>query len=158
MKKILLGLTAATALLGGTACSSNDDIVKDTEKPVISEAGIVANPIDCQEYNRGESIPFQYLFTDNEELGNYNIEIHHNFDQHTHGTQGPTCKLDEKKQPVKPWIYTASFAIPSQSKTYKGRQDIQIPKDIDPGDYHFVIRVTDKAGNQQLKAMAIKLK
>ena len=34
----------------------------------------------------------------------------------------------------------------------------EIPTDIDPGDYHFVIRVTDQTGNQQLRAMAIKIK
>lgn len=43
-------------------------------------------------------------------------------------------------------------------KAYDASQDIQIPKDIDPGDYHFMIRLTDQKGNQQLRAMAIKIK
>ena len=143
MKKYLLGLTAA-ALLGMTACTSDKD--KDTELPTITDAGIIANPVDCQVYNRGEIIPFHYRFTDNEELGNYNLEIHNNFDHHTHGTQGKSCDPDtEKRNADKAFKYNKDFAI-------------QIPANVDPGDYHFVIRVTDRTGNQQLRAMAIKIK
>ena len=97
MRKILFSLTAIAALLTMVACTSNDDIVKDNELPVITDAGITANPVDCQVYSRGETIPFRYRFTDNEELGNYNIEIHNNFDHHTHGTQKDNCKLDPKR-------------------------------------------------------------
>lgn len=72
MKKILFSLTAVAALFGMVACSSNDDVVKDTQLPTITDQGITANPVDCQVYNRGDVIPFRYRFTDNEELGNYN--------------------------------------------------------------------------------------
>ena len=44
------------------------------------------------------------------------------------------------------------------SKAYDTNQEIQIPATVEPGDYHFVIRVTDQTGNQQLRAMAIKIK
>ena len=40
---------------------------------------------------------------------------------------------------------------------YTARHDIAIPADIDPGDYHFMVRLTDRAGWQQLHAMAIKI-
>ena len=66
--------------------------------------------------------------------------------------------MDPKKTPVKPFHYDESFKIPSGSKSFDAKQDIKIPTDIDPGDYHFVIRVTDQTGNQQLRAMAIKIK
>lgn len=157
MKKILFCITAISGLLTVAACSSNEDIVKDTEKPVISEAGITANPVDCQTYNRGDTIPFQYLFTDNEELGNYNIEIHNNFDWHTHATSKTECPLDNKKTATNAWVFNKDYTIPAKSTTYKGRVDIPIPTDKEPGDYHFMIRVTDKTGNQQLKAVAIKI-
>lgn len=161
MRKILFSLTAIAALLTMVACTSNDDIVKDNELPVITDAGITANPVDCQVYSRGDVIPFRYRFTDNEELGNYNIEIHNNFDHHTHGTQKDNCKLDPKKDSKdykKPWVYNQDFTIPRGDKAYDAKQDIQIPADIDTGDYHFVIRVTDQAGNQQLRSMPIKIK
>ena len=143
-----------------TACSSDDDAptpVNDQEKPKIVD-GELPNPIDCQNYKRGETIAFRYTFTDNVELGNFNIEIHNNFDHHTHSTSAGDCPLDDKKSPVKPWVYNQDHAIPSGLKSYGAKVDIAIPKDIDTGDYHFMIRVTDKAGWQELKAVSIKIK
>ena len=63
--------------LGFTACSSSDDNEStDMTYPEIKTEGITANPIDCQVYKRGEVIPVCFLFTDDTELGAYNIEIH----------------------------------------------------------------------------------
>ncbi|WP_449017625.1 DUF4625 domain-containing protein [Prevotella sp.] len=33
-----------------------------------------------------------------------------------------------------------------------------MPATVEPGDYHFVIRLTNQAGHQQIRAMAIKIK
>ncbi len=141
-----------------SACSgSDDDAPKDMQEPVISEQGITANPIDCQQYHKGDVIPFHYLMTDNQELGNYNIEIHNNFDHHTHSTSSTECPMDAKKDPVKPWVYNKDFSIPAGQRSYDARHDIQIPDDIDTGDYHFMIRLTDRAGWQQLHAVSIKI-
>ncbi len=152
---------AVVALSAGLAsCSSDDDgntVANDQEKPKI-EDGTVPNPIDCQQYKRGETIPFRYTFTDNVELGNFNIEIHNNFDHHTHSTSAGDCPLDDKKSPVNPWVYNQDQAIPAGLKSYEAKVDIPIPQDIDPGDYHFMIRLTDKAGWQELKAVSIKIK
>lgn len=159
MKKILFCLTAVAALFDMVACSSNDDVVKDTQLPTITDQGITANPVDCQVYNRGEVIPFRYRFTDNEELGNYNIEIHNNFDHHTHGTQGKSCDPDETERNAKnAFYYNQDFSIPRGSKAYDASQEILIPATVEPGDYHFVICVTDQTGNQQLRVIAIKIK
>ena len=140
-----------------TACGSDDDEQRDMQQPAISDQGITANPIDCQQYHRGEVIPFHYLMLDDQELGAYNIEIHNNFDHHTHSTSSVECEMDAKKEPVHPWIYNEDFAIPAGSTSFVARQFIQIPSDIDPGDYHFMVRVTDRSGWQQLKAVAIKV-
>lgn len=140
------------------ACSSDDDEQqKDMLQPVISDTGIVADPIDCQVYHRGDVIPFHYLFTDDTELGAYNIEIHNNFDHHTHSTSSVECPVDAKKDPVKPWVFNQDYTIPAGQRSYDARHDIQIPADIDTGDYHFMVRLTDHAGWQQLHAVAIKI-
>jgi len=125
--------------------------------PVISGEGITANPIDCQIYRRGEVIPFYYVFTDNVELGAFNIEIHNNFDHHTHGTTSVECELEPNKAPVSPWIYNHDFSIPDGRLSYTARFDIPIPADKDTGDYHFMIRLTDKSGRQTIHAVAIKV-
>ncbi|MCR5394483.1 MAG: DUF4625 domain-containing protein, partial [Bacteroidales bacterium] len=44
------------------------------------------------------------------------------------------------------------------STSYEAHQFLQIPEDVDPGDYHFMLRLTDRAGWQQLKAVSIKIK
>ena len=137
MKKIVISLSLLCALC---ACSSSDDDeAKDMSQPIITDQGITANPIDCQVYHRGETIPFNYFFTDDTELGTYNIEIHNNFDHHTHSTS------------------SVDFAIPTGLRQYDAKINIPIPADIDPGDYHFMVRLTDRAGWQQLKAVAIKI-
>ena len=125
--------------------------------PEISEQGITANPIDCQVYHRGETIPFSYVFTDNDELGKYNIEVHHNFDHHTHSTSATTCSMDDVKEAQNPWVFNQDFNIPDGQKSFSAREDIKIPTNIDTGDYHFMIRLTDKAGWQQIKSIAIKI-
>jgi len=126
--------------------------------PEISQEGIVANPTDCQVYERGGVIPFNYIFKDDTELGSYNIEVHNNFDHHTHSTSSVECQMDEKKTPQNPWVYNQDFSIPEGQRTYTSRFDIPIPADIDTGDYHFMVRLTDRAGWQQLHAVAIKIK
>ena len=141
-----------------SACGSSDDVdTKDMSKPVINTKDIVAVPTDCEVYKRGDVIPFNSLFTDDTELGSYNIEIHQNFDHHTHSTSSVECQMDEKKDPVKPWTYNQDFSIPSGQKSFTARHDIAIPADIDSGDYHFMVRLTDRAGWQELHAVAIKI-
>ena len=147
-----------TLLCALCACSSSDDEeTKDMTYPVINTTDIVAVPTDCQVFKRGDVIPFNYLFTDNMELGAYNIEIHNNFDHHTHGTSSVECPMETEKKPVNPWVYNQDYTIPAGQRSYTARHDIAIPSDIDPGDYHFMVRLTDHAGWQQLHALAIKI-
>ena len=154
MKKILFSLAAVAALLGMVSCST-----ESVEVPVITDLGITANPVDCQVYSRGDSIYFHYRITGHEELGSYNLEIHNNFDHHTHGTQGQTCALDAKKEPQKnAFYYNQDFVIPRGNKDYDAHQSIYIPANAQPGDYHFVIRATNSQGGQGIRAMAIKIK
>lgn len=155
MKKLFFPFMLLCALC---ACSSSDDDEpKDMTYPVINTMDIVAVPTDCQVFQRGDVIPFNCLFTDDTELGAYNIEIHHNFDRHTHSTSSVECPMEAQKQPVKPWVYNQDFTIPSGQRTYTARHDIAIPADIDAGDYHFMVRLTDRAGWQQLYAVAVKI-
>ena len=156
---LLLALVCIVTI-GFTACGSDDDD-KDMTPPVISSEGLEANPINCQEYHRGDVIPFQYLFTDNKELGNFNIEIHNNADHHSHSTEADDHDhdhdddADDSDAPY--WVYNESFPISAGQRSHTARLDIPVPANIKPGDYHFMIRLTDRAGWQQLKAVAIKI-
>lgn len=139
------------------SCSSSDDD-KDMEKPVIDMNESGAFPLTCDVVYKGESFTFKAIFTDNQELGSYNIEIHNNFDHHSHSTDDVECDLDEKKKPVNPFIYNKDFRIPDGLVFYEADNKISVPSDVDSGDYHFMIRLTDKSGWQQLKAVSIKIR
>jgi len=153
MRKIATITFSLIAFLA--ACSSNDDT--DQTQPTIADAGKLTCPTDCYECLRGETIEFCYTFSDDVELGNFNIEIHNNFDHHTHSTSSVECELSEKKVAQNAWVYNQDFSIPDGQTVYTPNISISIPTDIDTGDYHFMIRLTDKAGWQQLRSVAIKI-
>ena len=159
-KKSFLSLFAAlitASAIGLIACINED---KDMTPPDISGADSGASPTNCQVYRPGNVIPFYCLFTDDTELGSFNIEIHGNFDHHSHSTSSVECEEEgheEHVDPQNPWVFNQSYNIPEGQRKFEVRLDIPIPADIDLGDYHFMLRVTDRAGWQQLKAVAIKI-
>lgn len=152
-KKILWYSLAGLFLLG---CSKDDD-AKDLEKPGIDMSGSDASPQNCTVLYRGESFSFRAVFTDNRELGSYNIEIHPNFDHHSHSTENVECDPEPPKSPVNAFVYNQDFSIPDGKTVFAADREIAIPADVDTGDYHFMVRVTDKAGWQQLRAVSLKI-
>ncbi len=148
-----------------TACSDEEH---DMTYPTIS-GGDDFNPVNCQNYHPGDTIAFRAIFSDNEALGNYNIEVHSNFDHHSHSTEADAdgheeydCDEDDE-QHAEPdtehqaWIYNQSFSIPAGQVRYNASVDIAIPTDIACGLYHFMVRLTDNAGWQQLKSVSIRI-
>jgi hypothetical protein len=134
--------------------SCGEEESKDMEKPAIE----VGFPQNCTQLQRGESFTFHAQFSDNAELGSYNIEIHHNFDHHSHSTGNVECEQDEKKTPVNSWVFNTDYAIPDGRQTFEADNEIAVPAGIDAGDYHLMVRLTDRSGWQQLAAVSIKIK
>ena len=139
-------------------CSKKDDVSIDTEYPVIDISSSNAFPIQCSEVTRGEKLIFKAKFSDNSALGSYSLDIHHNFDHHTHSTEVAVCTMNPVKTAVKPFLFINTFEIPVGTRSYEATKEILIPLDIDPGDYHFMIKLTDKEGWQTLKGISIKIK
>lgn len=137
------------------ACSSSPS--KDLVPPSILPVEDRSCPLNCQQFVRGTAIPFCCAFSDNKELGAFNIEVHNNFDHHTHGTEAGECKQDPVKKPVNPWVFNQDYKIPSGETYYEAEFWLDIPEDVDPGEYHFMIRVTDASGWQQLRSVSIRL-
>lgn len=156
MKKTKSLIAVLIGLLALASCSSDNNEI-DTEYPVIDISASNAFPIQCSEITRGQKITFRAKFTDNAALGSYSLDIHHNFDHHTHSTEVNNCVADPIKKPVNPMLYINSVTIPNGEKSYEALQEITIPTDIDPGDYHFMIRLTDKEGWQTIKGLSIKI-
>lgn len=152
--------TISVLLLAINACSS-DSSEKDLTPPQILSAGDYTSPLNCQEFTLGGYLPFNYVFTDNVELGSFNLEIHNNFDHHTHSTEEEDCgdehEHEHGQEPVNPWIFNKDYPIPAGSTAYEADFMIPIPEDIDTGEYHFMIRLTDAAGWQQLRSVSIHI-
>src|SRR5690606_31101596 len=93
------------------ACSDDDSTEKDDIKPTITVNYNEGFPQTCVKLVRGETYHFRAMATDNLALAAYSLDLHHNFDHHTHDDQGTTCVLGSKKDPVNPLIYMENFSI-----------------------------------------------
>jgi hypothetical protein len=137
----------------------------DREKPTIDLSIQDAFPVNCDTLYFGESFVFKALFADNVELGSnraYSIDMHNNFDHHSHSTEVSECNLDPVKAPVNPWLFIENFDIPAGLDEFETNQSISIPATndnglYDEGDYHFFISLTDKEGWSAQVGLSIKL-
>lgn len=157
MKKLsFISLSLALILLLSN-CSKDPTKPIDTIYPEIITSANDAFPKQCSVIKRGEKFVFRASVSDNAELGSLNLDIHHNFDHHTHSTELEECDMAPVKTPVKPFLLIRNVTIPPGQKTFQVSADIQVPADIDAGDYHFMIRLTDKEGWQTIKGLSIKI-
>ena len=136
------------------ACSDNEI---DDVYPKIDINFDEAFPKNCGAIYLGQTFTFKALFSDNVELGNFSLEIHNNFDHHTHSTEADACEYHADKIAVNPWYVLEQFEIPENLTEYEAAIDFFVPEEIDVGDYHFQIRLTDHEGWQALKGLSIKI-
>ena len=152
-KYFFIGILTVLSML--SACKKEENI--DTTHPEIDNSSVGSFPIQCSTIKRGEKFHFRASFRDNVELGSLSIDIHHNFDQHSHSTEVNSCTPEPIKLPVNPFLLIKTFPISSAQKTYSIDEELTIPLEVDPGDYHFLIRLTDQAGWQTIKGISIKI-
>ena len=128
MKKISI----VFAVLALAACKKEDDeqVIKDTESPVIVEFAT-----DHDHAEAGGEIHMDLMFTDNKALSQAKIEIHDNFDGHSHG------------RVAAPFEWEMIIDLEGQ-KSYTDHMHIDVPADASSGNYHVTCLVTDKAGNE----------
>ncbi len=144
--------------------SCNDEEI-DKQKPEIDIDIQGAFPVNCDTIYFGEAFNFKTLFKDNVELGSYkafSIDIHNNFDLHSHSTEVTECNFDTKKDPVNPFTFIQDYDIPEGVKEYETNLSITIPSGndkglYDDGDYHFFISLTDKEGWSAQMGLSVKL-
>ena len=153
-KQIIFWMMFLVLIVIFPSCNKSD---RDDIYPVIDMSGTDSFPKDCDTVYMGRSYVFRAVFTDNRELGAYSIDIHNNFDHHTHSSSIVECPLDAVKTPVNPLLFIQEYLIPSGLTTYEASVAIPIPSGIDPGDYHLMVRLTDLEGWQSLKGISIKV-
>lgn len=160
MKTIYFLPIALSILFIASSCDDDSNI--DTEKPFIDNSIVDAFPNNCDTLYFGETFTLKLLFTDNLELGSYSIDIHHNFDHHSHSTEVSQCSFDDDKEAVNPFTFIDDYAIPDGLNEYFTNVSISITDSnesgiYDEGDYHFFIRLTDKEGWSIQKGLSIKM-
>ena len=149
------------SILLASSCEKTNE--PDKEKPSIDIDFAEAFPINCDTLYFGETFNFIVKFTDNVELGSYSIDIHNNFDHHSHSTEVTECSLDPIKEPINPYTFIQDYDIPSGSSEYETHLSLTIPSEdesgqaYDDGDYHFFISLTDKEGWSTQKGLSLKI-
>jgi hypothetical protein len=142
------------------SCKKDSEI--DVIKPEIDLSIQNAFPVNCDTLYFGESFDLNALLTDNVELGSFSIDIHHNFDHHSHSTEVTECQLDPIKDPVNPFLFIEEYDIPDGLAEYEPNESISIPASntegaFDEGDYHFFMSLTDSEGWSAQKGLSIKM-
>jgi len=135
-----------------------ETVETDTVYPEIDLSVTGGFPQQCSELERGKTFTFKARFVDNVALGSFSLDIHHNFDHHTHSTDISNCDEEPVKQAVNPMLFIQTYSIPEGSREYTATADISIPADVDAGDYHFMIRLTDREGWQTIRGISIKIR
>ncbi len=129
----------------------------DDQKPEINMDWDGAFPLNCDTLYIGESFNFKAIFSDNAELGSYSIDIHNNFNHHSHSTDVSECSLDPVKDAVEPFLFIHEYDIPEGNKKIEAIAPISIPDNVDEGDYHMFISLTDREGWRAEKGLSIKI-
>lgn len=158
-KNIITTILIIAGIMSFSACSKDKNI--DKEKPVIDISIQDAFPINCDTLYFGESYTLKIRFTDNAELGTYGIEIHHDFEHHSHSTDVEECEHDPEKEPVNPWVFIQDYEIPAGLTEHVTDITLSLPSDCcgeyDEGDYHFFISLTDAEGWSAQKGLSVKI-
>lgn len=143
-----------------SSCEKGEEV--DKTKPVIDLTIQDAFPVNCDTLYFGESFELKMHFSDNSELGSFSIDIHNNFDHHSHSTEVTECSMNPVQTPVNPFTLIDDYEIPEGLMDYETNIMIPIPSGnnegiYDDGDYHFFISLTDKEGWSAQKGLSIKM-
>ncbi len=149
MKKLLFILPII--VFAFVACNDDDDDV-DTTKPTID----IKKPANETEFHLGDKIEFECNFTDNVELASYKVDIHNNFDDHTH-EHSAQLKSESEEEEGHPWEYIKEGSLEGASDEVT--LEITIPEtvvhdgneeEVAAGHYHLGVFCLDKAGNENV--------
>ena len=129
-----LCLLAVSAVLF-TACEKEND--SDVTKPVIKLAEPEEGDSLLIGYPKG--VYLEMDLSDNVMLRSYKIDVHNNFDGHSHTKAGDGTT---------PFSFTKEYDLKDKREAHVHHHDIKIPDTATPGKYHLMIYCTDAAGNE----------
>ncbi len=143
MNKISL-IAVFAILFGLMSCKKEKKEEFDNQKPSIN----IIKPSNNQVIKGNENLQIEVKFTDNMNLSQYKLEIHPNFDGHSHG------KTDEEV--ATPWEWDTIVNI--SGKEHNAKFSIKVPSNVKAGNYHFMAMCTDAVGYEaQWRVINIKI-
>lgn len=156
IQSTLIAIVIAVALMYGCA--------KDVDTEEVQPKVELLTPSPCDTLYYGEPFVYRIKITDpsGNGLGNLSLDIHNNFNHHSHGSH-ITCQMDPKKDPVDPYEEAWIFSLPDDKDEYVFEETFTFPekKDVntpwDEGDYHFHIYVTNQDGYQTFTTLDVKV-
>lgn len=110
----------------------------DSELPEVKNI-LVNGVTQTLNFSPGESFVVTALISDNEELSQFKIDIHHDFDGHSH-----------KSMTVR---YSKIVIKDISGSTYQLSEAFELPANVSSGTYHGTITAVDKEGNQSLNQL-----
>ncbi len=130
----------------------------DTRPPYIT----VVSPQEDATIETGKELCIQVTFLDNMALRSYKINIHPNFNGHTHAPAREEAYERTMNQSQQTVDFEITLTSESQNDPLSGQEcfrdiDIDIPADATPGNYHLLIYCTDAAGNETYYARDLTL-
>jgi hypothetical protein len=84
-----------------------------------------------------QTLNLELDFSDDVELSQYKIDIHHNFDCHTHG---------RIKEVGEPWFVARIEKL--EGRVLRITEELKVPANVTAGNYHLLIYCLDKVGNE----------
>lgn len=151
-------------IVGSLVFAGVASCVKDNDEEILPPKIELLTPWHCDTIYFDEPATYRFRITDesNVGLGNFSMDIHNNFNHHSHGDH-ETCAMDPKKDPVHPYEEVWITSLPGNTHEYLLEMEITMPlmkdqtHEHDQGDYHFHIYVTNAEGYQTFTSLDIKL-
>ncbi len=121
------------------------EILSYNPMPVDDDICSSQEPVVFQLIGGGE-LSFDAVFSDNEALTQYKIDIHNNFDCHGHGGGvAPSVTIPTVDNQTLDWTVLDIHDISGQSASVF--KTLDVPQNVTAGNYHFHLQVIDEAGN-----------
>lgn len=123
--------------------SSCDDDKGDNVKPTIN----LIEPAEGDTLRIGaeNGVHFEVEFVDDVMLGSYSVNIHPNFDGHTHSSATLKSTSDEG---TVDFNFNKSWSLSGLKNSEVHHHEIIIPANATPGKYHLMVYCVDAAGNE----------
>lgn len=137
-----------------TACGNKDaDVIRPTITIEKIETGTVDYNVCGQweqgvlEVKGGEQLKLTVLFEDDQQLSQYKIDIHQNFDCHGHGSGTfPNISLPDVDGATTDWTVLEIRELSGISQLVD--INLSVPENVTAGNYHFTLQVLDLSGNE----------